>query len=1562
MNKRRNLIALLIVTLLLSGVILSYMVGTARTRDNARKRAETILLDSARDQVSAMAVAIDGQFRLLETAAASFSNLGCTEDEIIAQLASIEAKSGFSAIRFASGDGTMLADAQNDNIADRAYFQAAMAGKRGMEDVLRKNTYVPAIAFAVPYYTNGRVAGAICGLFNIEDLSAIFTSQSYGGEGYSMIVDAQGDVILNNNPGAAAKGGRLSFRTDGVFSGDATYAQFAAAMQRRETGTVTYAFEGESRVAAFVPFSGSGIPENDWYVLNAVPTAAFKSEEAAERYNSVLQTSIVLVFCVFSAILLLQMIRERNKELAREAEELRLRDERFRVSAAQSGRNVFTYSIPRDCIDMETADFSRLPFEAHMENAVSSILKRGAVSPAYEKDFRAFFDRIRQGASDLAVDVPLIERSNRPCWYRFNATTLFSANGDPRAAVISCFDCTQQRERELAYAKWQLELACMPKEKTALFEWNLTKDFSDGEEGELIPMFRDFPISSFDARTEAYSSTMVHEADRAAYQAMLKRERLIGAYYDNVTHDGMDYREIKEDGAYRWMNLSIQLVPYPDSEDVKAYVSIRDIDASKREELSALAQADLDPITGALRREVFFARAAAVLDAHAEQTHALLVLELDGLQTINNMFGHDFGNDMLRELAQPLSMSLRAADLFGRTDGDRFALLLPNVPFEAAIAKQAEGLCAASGRNIGGFASVSLRIGIALFAKDGRTVESLYDNAALALRLLPSEGAVRYSFYSAGMQSEEDGLLQPPARESLFIACAPTPESLDLIRVLRQTYTVFPAHSLREAQAVMRQHGGSFTAELLDIDSALGEGLLHEYLHREDQWRRSLIILASETRRQAAGMESNAAVGILTKPVEPERLRTLIRLRAAMVKSMDAYIQKGYGQLQSAQEQRTREILNATGTVVFIYDPQTHAYTTDALVETYLAGVFDGRPLKDVIRGDCGASASDIHAAAKHIAAVASGETRRAEMITQLKTPSGESHWFNVHFIKLDDAQARSPKVLITLNDEDESIRAQRQLELTSQRLRATTEQLQTIMSSVSCGISAAKLNADGAFGYVFTNEQYYTMFGYTKEQFDAEIHDPIDLIFPGDRENLLQAAASALQEHRRFSCEYRVQKRDGSIIWVSCAASTARLPDMEEPVQLAVLTDITSERNFRQVKIENIELSSAVEKAKIASRTKGDFLANVSHDIRTPMNAILGFSQRELVENATEAQKTEYLEKINATGQYLLSLINDVLDISKIESGKFVLQERPEDLNSMIDGVDNVIRPLAVQKGVRFDILSKGVTVKRAKGDRMRMQQILINLLNNAVKFTPPGGSVTLSVEEYKIENGRVYNRFTVRDTGIGMNPTFLARMYDPFEQESADKQGTGTGLGLTIVKSIVEKAGGSIKVESTPNEGTVFTVLLSFELCENEQDEAPQIKGEAQADIAGLRVLLCEDHPLNVEIARRLLDKAGVCVEVAENGQVGVEMLQAAAPGYYDAVLMDVRMPVLNGLDATRAIRALEREDAARIPIIAMTANAFDDDAQACIAAGMNAHLSKPIVPAKLFATIAAYCRADQ
>lgn len=372
------------------------------------------------------------------------------------------------------------------------------------------------------------------------------------------------------------------------------------------------------------------------------------------------------------------------------------------------------------------------------------------------------------------------------------------------------------------------------------------------------------------------------------------------------------------------------------------------------------------------------------------------------------------------------------------------------------------------------------------------------------------------------------------------------------------------------------------------------------------------------------------------------------------------------------------------------------------------------------------------------------------------------------------------------------------------------------------------------------------------------------------------------------------------------------------------------------------------------ATNVKQDFLSRMSHDMRTPMNAIIGFSGFG-IESQTLEESRAYHQKISESGQYLLRLINDTLDLNKMESGNFELHPEPYNNTAFIQTITNILQTKADEKGVIFTIDSPFENPPSLLFDKMRLQQIFVNLLNNAIKFTPMGGHVTLKIAAQLEENNKVTTVFSVIDDGIGMTEAFQReKLYKPFVQEHrVESVESGTGLGLSIVKELVCAMGGTITCHSTPGKGTTFTVTLTSEIVD--EDTAPKdTSHSAKIDLAGKRVLICEDHHLNREIANKLLHNVGVLTENAANGQLGVSLFEKSPEGYYDAILMDIRMPIMDGLAAAHAIRELTRSDAKTIPIIAMTANAFEEDTEKSLHMGMNVHLAKPIVPQLLYQTL--------
>ncbi len=394
----------------------------------------------------------------------------------------------------------------------------------------------------------------------------------------------------------------------------------------------------------------------------------------------------------------------------------------------------------------------------------------------------------------------------------------------------------------------------------------------------------------------------------------------------------------------------------------------------------------------------------------------------------------------------------------------------------------------------------------------------------------------------------------------------------------------------------------------------------------------------------------------------------------------------------------------------------------------------------------------------------------------------------------------------------------------------------------------------------------------------------------------------------------------------------------------LTATRDCTAEKE-RELEHQR-QLREAVVQARRADAAKTDFLRRMSHDIRTPINGIRGMVEIARHYRGNEEKQEECLDKIMSASGFLLDLVNNVLDMNKLESGEVKLERRPFDVCALIEETAVIIEAQTAEKALTLhtDIRCDGHC--RVIGSPLHVRQVLQNLLGNAIRYNKAGGEIFLSSREIALTEENVTYEFTVRDTGIGMSEAFQRHAFEPFAQENADARSsyTGTGLGLAIVKELVEKMGGEITLQSTKNVGTTFTVRLTFAQDANAQQSGDAAQ-EAGVSIAGMRVLLVEDNDLNMEIAQFMLENEGVQVVKAENGRRAVEIFDASKPGEIEIILMDVMMPVMGGLEATRRIRSLNRPDARTVPIFAMTANAFADDVERSRQAGMNEHLTKPL-----------------
>ncbi|MCI8808668.1 MAG: PAS domain-containing protein [Oscillibacter sp.] len=563
----------------------------------------------------------------------------------------------------------------------------------------------------------------------------------------------------------------------------------------------------------------------------------------------------------------------------------------------------------------------------------------------------------------------------------------------------------------------------------------------------------------------------------------------------------------------------------------------------------------------------------------------------------------------------------------------------------------------------------------------------------------------------------------------------------------------------------------------------------------------------------------------------------------------------------------------------------------------------------------------------------------------------------DIFYVFVEDATEKHFKAI---DDAHTAQLAQERLEAL-EALEHETTALKLVHEILSSGMWTMEFDQQGQMVSVFWSQDFRTMIGYQDEQdFPNVLSSWSDLLHPEDHDRVLKQYYAAIDDYTGkslYNVEYRLLTKDRGYRWFRATGKLSRRADGTPITYVGMFVDITEHKETdEKLQKQHQLLEEALEKAQRASRAKTMFLNNMSHDIRTPMNAIIGFTNlaathldnRELVQN--------YLNKIIASSNHLLSLINDVLDMSRIESGKVVINETTCNLSQVLQDLPSTIQASLKDKGLNFHLDDSALIHPYVVCDQLRLNQVLLNILSNAMKFTPAGGHISISATERPGDQaGTAIYEFCICDTGIGMAPEFIEYIFEPFERERTSTVSgiQGTGLGMSINKNLAELMHGQISVKSQKGQGSTF--ICSFPFCFS---DAPNTQETSEPPIvqnlANWRLLLVEDNELNQEIAVTILVEAGCTVDVASDGAEAVEKVQHSADDPYDLILMDIQMPVMDGIEATKAIRALTDPKLASLPIVAITANAFEEDRQRVLSAGMNGHLGKPIDVDKLFATL--------
>lgn len=560
---------------------------------------------------------------------------------------------------------------------------------------------------------------------------------------------------------------------------------------------------------------------------------------------------------------------------------------------------------------------------------------------------------------------------------------------------------------------------------------------------------------------------------------------------------------------------------------------------------------------------------------------------------------------------------------------------------------------------------------------------------------------------------------------------------------------------------------------------------------------------------------------------------------------------------------------------------------------------------------------------------------------------------FQAHIVK--EYEENSHFAFLGFRSIDEIVQKERFYKDSLQKVnQALQNQLDMITSALPGGVKIS--NDDPEYSFKYVSEHFAQMLGYDtpKELMEASGGTIADLAHPDDLE---QGIAQALEQYSKadhYEITYRMKCKNGSWKYIEDRGHKIRKPD-----------GVIEHWNLILDKNELVEKTIALESEKKANQSKSDFLSRMSHDMRTPLNGIIGIMDICMKHPEDRTLVDSSRLKARVAADHLLSLINDTLELSKLENEETKLPEEDFYLPELLHEVETIAQMRADKECITIHFMDDPYSIPypNLTGSSLHVKQIFLNLITNSIKYNRKNGSVDCSLKEEKQSDNRVLVDVIIKDTGIGMSEDFLKNIFQPFVQadQGARSQYKGTGLGMAIVKEILDRMGGTIQIDSVENQGTSIHVVIPFEIAE-EPAAVQEMSELPRENLSGYRILLAEDNELNREIAVFLLKDEGISVTEAEDGQQAVECFLKMPEGYYDAVLMDIMMPVMDGYQAARAIRGSGKKDAEKIPIIAMIANTFAEDKRKTMEAGMDAHLSKPLNVPELMDTIRKFCAGKQ
>lgn len=1054
-NAKLNILAPFLLFIIIIGALYAnYRVAYS----NALRHTEEILSSSASEQAHTLEAKLDGE---IQTLSAFASSLATQENvnlrNVLARTAAIARSSLFLHVLYCLPDGTCYAETgEKLDLSNREYFKRAMAGFASIEKIdVDGDDHIekPRIVIAVPITRNGKVVGAVIGSYDEKSLHRLLIPRIYENNGYSQIYDATGrSIVATDSAKFVLKTGNLFDALAQVKMGSGySIERIKADMNAKSSGICEYEFNGVKRYAFYAHLTAIEETITPWFIFNVVP-GAFVDREVAQttRAGGLL---IVLVLVASAIVFAFAIWRERGNArlLEKERERLRVSEEQYRIVAEQSGRRTASYDIQRDVLINDDEYLLSLGLTGEIKDPPNAFIKHGIVAQESVETLRKSYVAIRGGEPVYTCTMRMMVPGGDFRWLSMNSTTIFDDDGVPKTAIMSYVDVTEQREKEIAYERWSQSLRARPPEEYTQYVCNLTRDTEHEEvSGSLLDFEFSPEADTFDAKARDYVERRVLEEDREKYLAAINLDVLLAGYYRGVRSIAVVYREVAGADSVRWLRLSVEMVEYPESRDVVAYLLYEDIDKAKKEELLLRLRSETDPLTGLLNRTAFMAEAGNLIEQTPKGVHhAFMMLDIDSFKLLNDTLGHAAGDEALIDAANHLRQVLRQGDLLGRMGGDEFMICLRDVPYDAVIRKRAEQICSMLHKFYDGGVETSSTIGIAMYPRDGESFEQLYKNSDAALYAAKESEPGGYVFYNPDLADkfipqadssggEKENVTQSTMKRRMLVVDDNRINRELLAGMFKDEFIVDKANDGMTALARMKRYGSSISVVLLDLVMPNMDGFTVMEKMQEIEALKSIPVLvvsaASDAETSLKAIECGAS-DFVAKPIDP----TLIRLRVKAVinkaENEKLRVQNSYLLLQNDEETRYRTVLESTGTVVIEHDWINNVFIYDRSASRYIAGKFDSRPLWRILLSDMVAGAMDVKKMQEMQHELASDRERtKAATNVVLRTPSGEKRWFRFNIFKQNDEFKLTRRMLLTFNDINEEVLAEEKLRYQAER------------------------------------------------------------------------------------------------------------------------------------------------------------------------------------------------------------------------------------------------------------------------------------------------------------------------------------------------------------------------------------------------------------------------------------------------------------------------------------------------------------------------------------------------